>query len=71
LPSIPPPEVLDEMANAATAHERLCARERELHFEHDPQSGRISIEVRDGAGHVLRTLTPSEALDVAAGKPLE
>jgi hypothetical protein len=71
LPSIPPPEVLDAMADAATAHERLRAQGRELHFEHDGRSGRLHIEVRDGDGRVLRTISPAEALDVAAGKPLE
>jgi hypothetical protein len=67
----PPAEVLHEMAKAAATHQRLHAQNLELHFAHDTNSGRITIEVRDDAGHVLRTLSPSEALDVAAGKPLE
>jgi hypothetical protein len=70
-PSSPPPEVLEKMTKAAATHERLHAQDRELHFAHDAQSGRMTIQVRDGAGHVLRSLSPSEALDVAAGKPLE
>ncbi len=70
-PSSPPAEVLDQMAGAARAHDALTAQGRELHFAHDGTSGRIEIEVRDAEGNVLRTLSPSEALQVAAGKPLE
>lgn len=69
--SSPPREVLDGMSTAARVHEGLRAIGRELHFAHDGVSGRITIEVRDGGGNVLRTLSPAEALDVAAGKPLE
>jgi uncharacterized FlaG/YvyC family protein len=70
-PSSPPQSVLDEMASAARVHDTLRAQGRELHFAHDAQSGRMTIEVRDNGGHVLRTISPSEALEVAAGKPLE
>jgi uncharacterized FlaG/YvyC family protein len=70
-PSSPPQEVLDEMTSAARMHDTLRAQGRELHFAHDSRSGRMTIEVRDSAGRVLRTISPSEALDVAAGKPLE
>lgn len=70
-PSGPPPEVLEEMASAARAHDALRAQGRELHFAHDAGSGRMTVQVRDNSGHVLRTISPSEALEVAAGKPLE
>lgn len=70
-PSSPPREVLDEMASAARVHDALRAQGRELHFAHDAQSGRMTVQVRDSGGHVLRTISPSEALKVAAGKPLE
>jgi hypothetical protein len=70
-PSRPPQEVLDEMASAARVHDALRAQGRELHFAHDPQSGRMTVQVRDSGGQVLRTISPSEALEVAAGKPLE
>jgi hypothetical protein len=71
LPSSPPRQVLDEMATAARVHDGLRAMGRELRFAHDESSGRITIEVRDHGGRVLRTISPAEALDVAAGKPLE
>jgi uncharacterized FlaG/YvyC family protein len=70
-PSSPPQEVLDEMAGAARVHDALRAQGRELHFAHDARSGRMTVQVRDGGGRVLRTISPSEALEVAAGKPLE
>jgi hypothetical protein len=68
--SSPPQEVLEQMGQAARAYDSLHARGRALHFAHET-SGRLSIEVRDARGNVLRTLSPSEALQVAAGKPLE
>jgi hypothetical protein len=71
IPSSPPPEVLDQMASAAQTHEALSAQGRELRFSRDEQSGRTRIEVRDRSGNVLRTLSPAEALAVAAGAPLE
>jgi hypothetical protein len=70
-PASPPSEVLDQMAGAARTHDALHAQGRELHFAHDEASGRIEVEVRDAGGNVLRTISPSEALRVAAGKPLE
>lgn len=70
-PSSPPQEVLDEMDGAARIHDSLRAMGRELRFAHDEQSGRMTIQVRDHGGRVLRTISPSEALDIAAGKPLQ
>jgi hypothetical protein len=71
LPSSPPQEVLDQMASAARTHEELSAQGRELRFSRDERSGRTKIEVRDRGGNVLRTLSPAQALEVAAGAPLE
>jgi hypothetical protein len=71
LPSSPPPEVLDQMASAAQRYDELTAQGRELRFARDEQSGRTRIEVRDRGGHLVKTLSPSQALDVAAGGPLD
>jgi hypothetical protein len=71
LPSSPPPEVLDEMANAAAVYDRLSAQGRELRFTRDATSGRTQIEVRDRGGNLLGQLSPAQALDLAAGAPLE
>jgi hypothetical protein len=71
LPSSPPQEVLDQMASAAQTYEALSAQGRELRFSRDEQSGRTRIEVRDRGGNVLKTISPAQALAVAAGAPLE
>ncbi len=71
IPASPPQEVLDQMASAAQAHETLSAQGRELRFSRDAQSGRTRIEVRDRGGNVLKTLSPAQALEVAAGAPVE
>jgi hypothetical protein len=71
LPSSPPPEVLDQMASAAHAYDELLSQGRELRFARDEQSGRTAVEVRDRAGNVLKTISPSQALELAAGAPLE
>jgi hypothetical protein len=71
LPTSPPREVLDQMESAAQIHDQLSAQGRELRFARDAQSGRTRIEVRDRGGNVLRTISPAQALEVAAGAPLE
>jgi uncharacterized FlaG/YvyC family protein len=59
------------MAGAARTYEQLSSQGRELRFARDEASGRTTIEVRDRSGNVLKRLSPSQALDVAAGAPLE
>jgi hypothetical protein len=59
------------MASAAQTHAELSSQGRELRFARDEQSGRTRIEVRDREGHILKTISPAEALEVAAGAPLE
>jgi hypothetical protein len=71
LPSSPPPEVLEQMADAAQRYDELSSQGRELRFARDSESGRTRIEVRDRAGHLVKTLSPAQALDVAAGGPLD
>ncbi len=71
IPSSPPAEVIDQMTDAAQIYERLSSQGRELRFARDEASGRTTIEVRDRRGNVLKQLSPAQALDVAAGAPLE
>lgn len=71
IPSSPPPAVLEQMASAAQTYERLSSQGRELRFAHEESSGRMTIEVRDRRGNVLKRLSPAQALEVAAGAPLE
>jgi flagellar protein FlaG len=70
LPPSPPPEVLDEIGAAADRVDEMAAADRELHFRKDKETGRVIIEVRDFDGNVLRTIPPSEALNVLAGGTL-
>jgi uncharacterized FlaG/YvyC family protein len=71
VPAAPPRTVLDEVGAAAERAAELAAEQRELHFERDPATGRIVVQVRDlGTGDVIRTIPPSEALDVLSGEPL-
>jgi hypothetical protein len=69
IPSSPPPEVLAQIALAAQTYDGLSARGYDLRFAHDPASGRTNIEVRDDSGALLRTLSPAEAVDLAAEGP--
>ncbi len=70
-PSSPPQEVLDQMASAAAVYDRFASQGRELRFARDQESGRMAVEVRDRAGNVLKQLSAAQALEVAAGAPLE
>lgn len=67
IPPAPPAEVLEDVAAAAERAEALAAANRELHFAKDPESGRIIVQVRDLDGNVVRTIPPSQALDVMSG----
>jgi hypothetical protein len=71
LPSHPPREVLEQVAGTAQTYESLRSQGRELRFSRDADSGRTTIEVRDREGNVLKTISPSQALEIAAGAPLE
>ena len=70
IPATPPPDVVAEIHRAAARAEELHKANRELHFEKDPDSGRIVVQVRDLSGNVLRTIPPSAALDVMSGAGL-
>jgi type V secretory pathway adhesin AidA len=70
IPATPPPDVIVELQRAAARADELHQANRELHFEKDPKSGRIVVQVRDLAGNVLRTIPPSKALDVMSGAGL-
>jgi len=70
IPAEPPPDALREVDRAAARAEELWNDRRELHFEMDEDSGRVVVQVRDLDGNVIRTIPPSEALDVLSGRPL-
>jgi hypothetical protein len=70
IPASPPPEVLAEVDAAWARAAQLAAENRELHFERDPATGRVVIQVRTLDGEVLRTIPPSGALDIMGGGAL-
>jgi flagellar protein FlaG len=70
IPAVPPEDALREVDRAAARADELWRDKRELHFAMDEDSGRVIVQVRDLDGRVIRTIPPSEALDVLSGRPL-
>jgi FlaG protein len=68
IPDVPPPDVLREVQEAGRRAEELWNARRELHFQVDDDTGRVVVQVRDLEGHVIRTIPPSEALDIMSGR---
>jgi FlaG protein len=71
IPSTPPAEVWRAMNAAAQHFEDMRARDRQLHFEKNADTGRVEVEVRDGNGDLIRVIPPSEALAAAGGGTVE
>ena len=67
VPPVPPLEALAAVDAAFGHAAELAARNRELHFAVDEETGRMIIEVRTLDGEALRTIAPSEVLDVMSG----
>lgn len=63
----PPPAVLAEVAEAGDRAAALAAAGREIHLRPAAGCGRLIGELRGLDGHVIRTLTPTEALDAMCG----
>jgi hypothetical protein len=70
IPASPPPEVLDAIARAHEAYERLAASGRHVHFDLNEASGRLVLELTDASGTPLRSLSPRAVLELAAGVTL-
>jgi hypothetical protein len=71
VPDRPPADVLDAIGAAADRYDELRAQGRELRFDADAGSDGVQITLLDADGSVVRTLSPSEALDVATGRDVE
>jgi hypothetical protein len=67
----PPPEVLDQMAQADAINARLREQGYELSFSLSADGCSLAIELRDTTGKVLRTLTAAEAAEIASGKSID
>jgi hypothetical protein len=66
----PPPEVLDQIAAAGKIGEQLREAGHELRFFTPAEGGRVRIEIHDRDGNPVGTLSPTAALELAAGSPL-
>lgn len=67
VPSTPPASVLDQIEAADNAWKSLHAQGFEVRYSHDPQSRRTTATLHDSTGAAVRTLTPTEAVELAAG----
>jgi hypothetical protein len=67
----PPPEVFEQIAAAGAIDERLRESGHQLRFSTAAPGERTRIEIHDPEGNAVRTLSTAEALELAAGKPLE
>ncbi len=66
----PPPYVLEQIATAAGIDEELREGGHQVRFS-TASDGRTAIEVHDSDGNAVRGLSIAEALELAAGRPLE
>lgn len=71
IPPSPPPEVLEAMDAASRCYQQLHAQGRELRFDVDDASGRVTVAVCDLDGNVLERIPASRVLDVATGGSLD
>ncbi len=65
----PPPEVLDQVAAAGRISREMRESGHELRFS-EGQGGRVTVELSDHKGKTVKSMSISEALEIAAGKPV-
>jgi hypothetical protein len=66
----PPPEVLDQVAAAGRISREMRESGHELRFSKN-QEGRVTVELSDRKDKTVKSMSISEALEVAAGKPVQ
>lgn len=66
VPSAPPAEVLSQIRAAAGRYESLRAEGHEVRYSHEAGSGQPTITLHDRTGAMIKSLSPSEALELAA-----
>jgi len=71
IPASPPPEVLDAIARAHEAYERLEASGRHVRFDLNQASGLLAMQLTDADGAALRSLSARNVLQLASGAPLD
>lgn len=70
LPSSPPPEVVAQIETAGATYDKLRSEGHELRYSHDEQARKTTVELLDGSGAVVKTLSAAEAVELAMGAPL-
>lgn len=71
IPPSPPPEVLEAIAAAAEAYDRLEASGRQLHFSADEETGQLTVQLLDLERNLIGTVPVASVLDLASGTPLD
>jgi hypothetical protein len=66
----PPPEVLDQVAAAGRISREMRESGHELRFSKG-KGGRVTVELEDRESKTVKSMLISEALEIAAGKPVQ
>jgi uncharacterized FlaG/YvyC family protein len=65
--SSPPPEVQQDLATAQRVIADLAARQVNLHFDVDHETGKVRVEMIDGYGKVIKEIPTRRLLDTLSG----
>jgi hypothetical protein len=63
----PPPEVRQDLATAQQVIDDLTARQVNLHFDVDHETGKVRVEMIDGNGRLIKEIPARRLLDTLSG----
>jgi uncharacterized FlaG/YvyC family protein len=63
----PPPEVQQDLATAQQVIDDLTARQVNLHFNVDHDTGKVRVEMIDGNGKLIKEIPARRLLDTLSG----
>jgi hypothetical protein len=66
----PPADVLAEVADAGAVHDQLLDEGHELHFSTPGDGERVTVMLCDSEGNPIRSVSLTEAFEIAAGKQI-
>ena len=66
-PGSPPPEVQADLVTAQQVIAELAARQVNLHFDVDHDTGQVRVEMLDGNGEVIKEVSARRVLDTLSG----
>jgi hypothetical protein len=69
-PGSPPPEVQADLATAQRVIAELAARQVNLHFDVDHETGQVRVEMLDGSGGLIKEIPARRVLDTLSGRGL-